>query len=295
LVHRYRKIPLLAAVVASGVFCSTASAVDYAAEYVTQDQPPLLAPGTEGYVTLYLRNIGTATWGPSVRLGSLTPHQDDPIANATGGTLDSHNRVPFTDTTGDGKVAPGELARFNYSVRSDTATAYKQRFSLVNDGPGPWFGPIGIYVPTRIADAAHFPPELSAADCTWKFEGQVGQPMEGDRVVVTTAPTATFAFNLRNTSDLCPWFPDGVAPFHIGTVNPGDRASGFADTNRDWLSVNRIRLPKVVPPGEPVTIPFGLTAAPGIANGDYNEFFRPVIEGKYWLTDIGMYVPVRKR
>jgi hypothetical protein len=265
---------------------------------VTQSQPRLLAPGEEGYVTIYMKNSGTRAWGPSVRLGTWAPQQDAALKYATGGTLQGGNRVPWTDENGDGQVSPGETARFNYSVKtpSNVATAFRQWFALVNDGAGPWFGTqIGVYVPLRVADAAHFPPELTAADCPWDFQGQSGQPMEADRVVVTTQPTATFQFKLKNTSDLCPWFPNGVAPFHLGTERPGDRQSLFADLSRGWDSTSRIHLPEVIAPGESVTIPFGLTAAPGIADGDYNEYVRPVIDGKFWLADVSMYIPVRKR
>jgi hypothetical protein len=33
----------------------------------------------------------------------------------------------------------------------------------------------------------------------------------------------------------------------------------------------------------------------GVSDGDYDEYFRPVIEFKYWLPDASMFVPVRKR
>jgi surface antigen len=263
----------------------------YAAQFVGQTFQPVLAPGATGDVQIKLKNVGKSQWDETVHLA--TP-DDSAIRNAAGGVLNG-NRVALTDVEGDGLVAPNEVATFTYQVKSANATAYRQHFDLVRDPSGPRFGDaLGLYIPTVIADGSHFPPELTAGDCTWSFVSQSGSPLASGRVVATNAQDGTFQFTIKNTSDLCPWFASGANAFHLGTTQPTDRGSGFADTTGGWLSTNRIAIPQDTPPRGTVTIAFDLHPASWVPVGDYNEHFAPVIEGKFHLQDQGMFAPVHR-
>jgi len=270
-------------------------APEYDVQYVDQSYQRVIAPGQEAAVQIRVRNTGARGWDRNVRLA--TP-DDSPIRLASAGLVDaSNNRVGFTGQDPDPYIAPNEIATFTYRVRapSDRATAFRQRFDLVRDGPGPRFGQrLGIYVPTVVASDTLFPPELTAADCTWTYVSQTGGPLVGGRVEVRGSEKSAWSFTIRNTSDLCPWFPSGSSPLRLATRQPLDRGSGFADTSDGWLTSNRVRLPGIVSPGEAVTIPFGLRAAAGVPNGDYNEFMAPVVEGRFHLPDQGMFIPVRR-
>ena len=276
----------------------------FRAEMVSITRPPLLAPGEEGTIVVRLRNTGSERWGPEITLGT---HDHSPIRDSSGGTTDSaHNRVPFTsDFYEDPYASRGDIAEFTYRIRgpADQGHAYRQPFVLLREPDERFpdvaeFGQeLNLSVPTVYADEDHFPPELSAADCTWGYVGQSATPSESDggAHVTDTAP-ALGTFTISNTSELCPWFPSGSTPLRLATGRPQDRASAFADVGNGWASTNRLLMPSVTRPGDIATFSFGLRAAPGTPNGDYSEYFHPVIDNKFHLADtLGMYMPVRKR
>jgi hypothetical protein len=278
----------------------------YAMAYVDQSQPKVLAPGAEGSVVVRVRNVGRAAWGPDVRLGSKG---DKPIRYGGEGTIEGV-RVRFRDEDGDGVVSYTEVATFEYKLvpPAGQAAAYRQYFQMVRDAPAPdgrWFGNAdgsdpGIYVPTVIADATHFPPELGVADCPWQYAGQgsVGPgPLggDGDPVVVSSGEAHRYFFRLKNTSELCPW-PSGI--LHLAADRPKDRLSKFSanGTAFGWLSANRLQMQeaKVIAPGDTVEIPFDIKPNNDVPNGFYKEYFTPVMEDRFHMTDFGMYVAIRK-
>lgn len=270
--------------------------IGYDAMFVGESYAPVLAPGQEGTASITLRNTGSRFWGPDVTLG--TP-DDSAIRNASGGVLNG-NRVPWSsDQDHNGTVSPGETATFTYEIRGpeNVGQAYRQRFTLVKDGAeGGRFGQqIGLYIPTVIADAAHLP-ALSASDCSWAFVSESATPWQNGHLVVTNDQPGMFSVTIRNTGELCPWFPTGEAPFRLSTDRPIDRLSGFADLGNGWVSKNRIALPEAVPPGGTVTIPFGMKTDPAVAIGHYDEYLAPVLEGRFHLDNTpGMFVPVDRR
>lgn len=270
-------------------------ATPFAVQFVDQSIPKVINPGEEATVQVRVRNAGSSGWDSNVRLA--TP-DDSPVRLASGGLFpNSNNRVGFIGQDPDAFVAPNEIATFTYRIRgpADRATAFRQRFDLVREGTGPRFGQsLGIYLPTVMASESLFPPELTAADCTWAFVSQTGSPVSNGRVDVRDSQKSNFSFTIRNTSDLCPWFAGGSSPARLSTRRPLDRGSGFADTSDGWINPSRVRLPNAVPPGEAVAIPFGLRAQPGVPTGDYNEFMAPVIEGRFHLEDKSMFIPVRR-
>ncbi len=79
------------------------------------------------------------------------------------------------------------------------------------------------------------------------------------------------------------WYNNGDYPIHLGTYNPADRSSVFADSS--WLSSNRPAGMEeaVVYPGEVGTFKFTIEA--NTIPGSYNESFALVAEGLTWITD----------
>jgi len=223
---------------------------------------------------------------------------------ASEGVAGNGDRVPFAreGDGGDNVISPGETGVFRYGIRapSDRAFFGRQRFALVRDGSGPWFGSeMGIYVPTLAADDGHFPSGIGASECSWRHVTQAGEPYVTGRVETSDARPGRFMLRIRNTSEGCPWLPEGsVAPFRLATDRSRDRGSGFASIGAGgWLNHSRIKgLDHVVWPGEEAEFEFELKPAPEVPVGEFNEYLNPVVEGKFHLDNqAGMYVPVRRR
>lgn len=101
---------------------------------------------------------------------------------------------------------------------------------------------------------------------------------------ITLAPgeIQTLWIDLKNTGNTA-W---DKATFHLGTSHPQDRASPFANTT--WLSSNRIGIDQdSVASGYTAHFVFTITAP--VTSGIYYEYFRPVIDGTSWLSDVGIY------
>lgn len=76
---------------------------------------------------------------------------------------------------------------------------------------------------------------------------------------------------------------------HLGTSNPTDRSSVFADTS--WLSAARIGMTEsTVTPTGTGTFTFSITAPQ--TPGRYQEYFNLVADGITWMNDPGMYFTI---
>jgi hypothetical protein len=84
------------------------------------------------------------------------------------------------------------------------------------------------------------------------------------------------------------WYNSGANPVNLGTGRPNGRASAFADSG--WLGPNRpaTMQQSSVAPGQTATFEFWMKA-PSTASGNIREYFVPVVEGREWMADIGMY------
>jgi lysozyme len=75
----------------------------------------------------------------------------------------------------------------------------------------------------------------------------------------------------------------------IGTTQPRDRSSAFADSS--WLAPNRLAaVSGTVPPGSTYKFQFNLHAP--VKEGTYDEYFGVVEEGVAWFSDPGQGGPV---
>ncbi len=102
-------------------------------------------------------------------------------------------------------------------------------------------------------------------------------PLASSTWSLTACQTVASTITLKNTGTL-PWDSNT----RIGTSNPRDRKSDFADST--WLSVNRAAaVTGTVPPGGTFEFKFDFHAPP--TAGTYTEYFGVVQEGVAWFGD----------
>jgi hypothetical protein len=125
----------------------------------------------------------------------------------------------------------------------------------------------------------------------WDYDGQNTYADSGysipftDGVSIAPGQKAYFDVYARNTGYQT-WSQSVV---HLGTDNPEDRLSSFA--NSSWLSANRIAMQQSsVIPGNTATFQFSITAPS--TPGSYREYFNLVADGTTWMNDLGLYFPI---
>lgn len=117
----------------------------------------------------------------------------------------------------------------------------------------------------------------------WNF----GYDSQSARLRLAPGGSATLWLRLQNTG-AATWFRDQAESLRLGTAQVTDRISQFFKGGPGWLGGSRVLLDQQqVRPGEYGTFTFSVTAPKD--PGSYQEFFRPVIEGRRWLPDIGIY------
>ncbi len=108
-------------------------------------------------------------------------------------------------------------------------------------------------------------------------------PLASSTWSLSACQTVPSSITLKNTGTL-PWTSDT----HIGTTQPRDRASKFADST--WLSDNRAAgVTGTVAPGQTFEFKFDFHAPP--TPGTYTEYFGLVQDGVAWFSDPGQGGP----
>jgi murein DD-endopeptidase MepM/ murein hydrolase activator NlpD len=257
------------------------SSCAYRAQYQTQQQSPLVAPGETGHVMVALKNTGCETWERGeVNLGTKG---DQPFPYANDSWKGGHNRLLMTEDS----VAPGEVAHFegDIAVPADAqAGQLKQYMAPVAEGKQ-WFGQeMGIYLPIFVGDKDHVPftADQYRSDYVTQTNAEPLHPGDTTRVEVT----------FRNNGPAV-LFADGAAPVHL-RATPNDRQSAFVDAsapeavgNAQGARMDQER----VDPGEEFSFTLPVKVDPRLGHGTYKEYFRTVAEGKTWFGEAGMYWP----
>ncbi len=273
----------------------------YHYEWVTQTNPPPIQLGrTSSAVQLYLRNVGQANWpvGGNVRLGT-DRGQDRASAFSSG--WPSPNRAANINANvtnpGSSVVGPGNVARFTFSVRSETVRdgSYQEYFRPVVDGVGWMPEDYGVYVPVNVASPAR----------DYKVVSQTFSTNINNLHYNQTFGAQLAVRNLGTT----PWNVGGANPVRLGTSRPQDRGSGFnvLSGSDPWLSVNRATNidgkvtnltnlqtagTSVINQSEIAYLNIPLKVPSGLNPGPYNEYFNFVQEGQTWFPDLGIYFPL---
>ena len=254
----------------------------YDAAWAGQSAYPAVTPGQTAAVYVDFKNTGTATWynnGPHVvRLGTDNPRdRSSPSRHAS--WIGPNRPGSFTGRVSGGSVtpsatiAPGQTARFAFTVTGPPAGNYREYFRPLSEGRT-WFGPADT-VSLDVNTAPHY-------SARWVGQSQPA-PLAG-----TGEQTAWIEF--RNAGNQT-WQRGGAAPFRLGTTNPRDRSSGLAGST-GWVSPSRIQLDQSsVGPGQVGRFTFTFKAN-GKPRGTYREYFRPLVEGVTWLEDWGVSLPV---
>lgn len=242
----------------------------------------LLARNTSYYLRIRMLNTGNTTWSNSganpLRLGTSGPL--DRASVFYDSSWISTNR---TATMLESSVGPGQVATFVFKVH--TPNYYidqREYFRPVLEGKS-WLTDIGLYYRLNVAPATD----------QWQLQQQRTFTNETKTTALNTSsvPNKTRYYavvSVKNTGNTA-WSNSGTNPLRLGTSSPLDRASVFYDSS--WVSQNRPATLKEssVAPGDTGTFEFWMTSPYSVDNTEFKEYFRPVIEGKNWLTDIGMY------
>jgi hypothetical protein len=245
---------------------------------IVTDQSPqniTIKPGETRELWVKIKNTGKNWWynvgSYPIRLG--TNRNYDHISSVANSSWISGNRAALIDRTG---VEPGQEAMFKFTVTAPTQQmTYEEHFKPVADGHS-WFADPNLDIVWKITV---FEPEYSGE---WFSQSDWPMLTEGD--------TKTLQIKYKNTGSKT-WYNSGTNPIRLGTNNPIDRNSAFYNPT-DWISANRPTTmdENEVKPGEIATFTF-IVRAP-LATGEFNEYFRPVVEGKTWLEDKGTFLKI---
>ncbi len=235
--------------------------------------------GARLYMVITARNTGNSVWSNSganpVKLGTNSP-QDRASEFYDSSWLGTNRATRLKESS----VAPGETGTFEFWLQSPhkpNDTIIYESFRPVVEGSA-WMNDIGMYWPFT----------FKSADTNWEYVSQSAF-LDSSRTQYANLGQAStntnyyLSLRVKNTSGLT-WNQSSLL---LGTNSPQDRSSSFFSTS--WIGPNRAsRLKEMsVSPGQYGTFEFTVRTPSSPAQS--NEHFRPVIEGKTWLTDIGLF------
>ncbi len=259
-------------------------------------------------VTFTLRNTGNTAWraggATPMRLGTNAPRdRGSSFSAGMGGQGWLYpNRIALpSDVSPGGTVSI--TAKFN---NAGTAPGvYVEQFTPVIEGVG-WLNDKGLAAWVGVNQPSNIAQWVSQSTQTTISPTDLGTPFD-TRYAVPGEKINAKIF-IRNAGDET-WNGGGNNPLRLGTSNSRDRASSFSTNglfpaSENWLAPHRasgldgryengtVVPANTIEPGQVAVFSFTLTI-PDIAPGTYNEYFTPLIEGKTWLNDMGIYIPIR--
>ena len=247
-----------------------------------------LREGQRVWLTLTVKNTGTATWSSGganpVRLGTWSP-QDRASRFKDPTWLGANRAAQLSEPS----VAPGANGTFGFWITVPPGTGtWEEHFNLLVEGRT-WLPDIGVYWTLAVPPPAYtfqYVAQGSHSDSSRSTAVNTSALREGQRAWLT--------LTVKNTGTAT-WSSGGANPVRLGTWSPQDRASRFKDPT--WLGANRaaqLSEPSVAP-GANGTFGFWITVPPG--TGTWEEHFNLLVEGLTWLPDVGVYwtlaVPTR--
>lgn len=236
-------------------------------------------PGVRYYNVLKIKNTGNITWRKGyINLGTTQPV--DRSSNAYDTTWLNKNRIA---TFSESSVAPGAIATFEFWTKTPpTIGENREYINLVAENIS-WFTDYGIYFGYKVNKPYEWAPveQRSFTDQTKSVTKNLSQLTPGER--------SYLEIRVRNTGTQT--WKKGV--INLGPTQPTDRISKFLTA--EWLSNNRPTTinENSVAPGEIGTFDFWIQAPD--TKGEYKEYFNIVAENITWLTDYGLYFPIRVR
>ena len=290
---------------ASGPFAYYKNFIDYDYSHVYQkvtrdgvvvNSDTRLNPGDNVILSVGLKNTGTQTWTNSgatpVRLATDRPmdrasslyHPSWPGPNRTS-TFTSKVDPRTGILTPVNAIQPGEVGVFTFPI---TVPSYNSPEVNSVIKPIEYFRPVRDGVTWFPRDIGMYPP-LTVNTYNWQW---LGQGIYTDDSMKESAPSQLLpntryymTMRLKNTGSI-PWEKSSM---HLGTSWPRDRDSRFFDTT--WLDAHRpAELNEAsVQPGETGTFKFWVKTPDTASDIATKEYFQPVVEGRTWLADRGVY------
>lgn len=221
-----------------------------------------LPAGQKSTWTVTARNNGTATWTNSganpVRLAANQPNERVSTFCTTG-----WSGCGRAATLNESSVAPGQNGTFTFTTQAPSTTGvYNEHFTLIAEGIS-WMNDTGLNFYVNVV-----PANLAATVTSGSLPA-----------TMITSSNNSVTLRVRNDGNVT-WYNNSNFPIDLGTYNPTDRVSPFA--NGGWIGSTRpARLVESsVAPGQTGTFTFNLTA-PAVVNS-YTEAYAIVAEGLSW-------------
>lgn len=213
-------------------------------------------------VYLSFKNTGSATWSNSSNKILLrTANPDWNKSQFAHSTLINNSTVA---TMTESSVAPESIETFTFTLQ-------KPQYSL---------GTKNEYFQLALEDGTKFNNFFGFVIETSNYAYVLtSQSVSTDLSKLSLGKVVDITYTLQNTGETS-WFRDGPKPFRIGTREPTDRPSLFANAN--WISPSRpAGLPtERVHTGETVNITFPVQTNTA---GNFTEKFLPLLEDFMWL------------
>lgn len=274
--------------------------IDYEAEWVGQSEYQTLVQGQEADVWVEFRNIGQETWYKNgnnpIHLGTTNKIDRKSVFYESTSWI-TDNRIEMSSE----KVRPGEIGRFEFKIKAPyTNGVYNEYFRPVAENVS-WMQDQGVYWQFRVIGSQGYEEmcvskdskvqDTSQNECvrpeSWMYDAR--WVAQSDYLTLRPGQTGELWVEFENKGTAT-WYQTGDFAIHLGTANPLDRESIFAQS--DWLSSNRVVMTPVrVAPGQKGRFTFKIKAPQ--KTGEYHEYFRPVAENVTWLRDEGVYWTIK--
>lgn len=236
----------------------------------------------ENYQIINKFPVSTGTWSMPTPLGTLQVYNHIPDAYSTPYDLYMPNWMAITPDGGYGihglpywKYSWGNVyeGENHLGIRVSHGCV---RLSLANAA---W---LYNWAPNGTTVIVHDTPGIEAAFNPPDYDGVITD-QSPQYLTLKPGETVNVWVKIKNTGKNW-WYREGLYPIHIGTDNPRDRLSSFA--NNTWIGSNRPA--KLTNNGiannQETTFNFTITAP--YEQKDYEEHFRPVAENHSWFKDI---------
>jgi hypothetical protein len=282
------------------IWFDTTKTPSFKASYSTQSPSFSLNAGETKKVQMSFRNTGTAFWKDDVskfpgyspvRLATskvINRNSDFRASNwingsRPSGTFSKVLKADGSESLDGHTVNPGEIGRFefNLTIPNDTKPGlYREYFQPILEGSTSWDLGTLVWI------------EINVLPTTYKAEYVSQSPYP--KIVTSTKSTGFFKYKNAGTGT---WYkntsaPERVAYVSLASTSPINKPSIFSSTN--WSSKSRPAdsFKKVydsngniatdqtkVSPGQIAEFEFDLTANINVPNGQYREYFQPILEG----------------
>lgn len=265
-VNLYSKLPIIRKEAKEKMSAQVVTKPKFVTQYDYQDLSDIfyieLNTDQSKSVTLKLQNIGTETWNNTTYIVvDQNPEFDGLVSFPTkrGAVLAKMNEL---------SVKPGQNATFTFTVKPETKTGvvYMNISPVINDKK-------------KVSPYIVMPVNVASTFYDYKYISTKGLTPTMKR-----GETTDITISLKNTGSST-WFSSGASSIKLGTDHPRDGQSVFESSNP--TRIGDLIEDKVLP-GEIGT--FQIKVKTPNKPGYYKQYFTPVVEGKTWMQDSGLFI-----